>query len=297
MPAGPKVALDAMPRTARAILRRILVHGEASRTELASTYELTLASLTRLTKPLVDEGLVAEGSARRTAHQGRPRLPLDVRAGDHLVVGVKLTGRDLFAVLTDLRATVLAERQVALTDTEPAAVVREIGAAVRGFGADPGALRGIGVSLGGHARDRATVVRGPFLGWEDVDLAPMLTRETGLPAVVDNDVVALTEALHWFGSARGRSSFAVVTIGAGIGYALVVHDRIVRSAAADLGGSATTSWTRVVRSSPARREVQPRRTCPRRRSPAPRPRSPARTWTPTRCCAVPRRATRRVSPS
>ncbi len=228
--------LDALPRTARSIVRRILVHGRQSRTELASTYELTLASLTRLTKPLIDHGILAEGSAQRTSHKGRPRLPLDVRASEHLVVGVKLTARDLYAVVTDLRAEVIAERQLPLVEVQPGAVVQEIARVVEDFGVDPDLLRGIGVSLGGHTRDRSVVVRAPFLGWSDVDLAALLTRETGLPSVVDNDVVALTESLHWFGSARDQEKFAVVTIGAGIGYALVVHDRIVRSAGVDLGG-------------------------------------------------------------
>ncbi|WP_158277254.1 ROK family transcriptional regulator [Serinibacter arcticus] len=236
MPAGLKDELDSLPRAARAILRRILVHGPQSRTELAQTFELTLASLTRLTKPLLDHGVLAEGSAQRTPGKGRPRLPLDVLASEHLVVGVKLTGEDLYAALTDLRGDVLTQRHVPLTSTRPDTVVEAIAAVVADLGAPADRLRGLGVSLGGRTRDRSDVVRAPFLGWNDLPLASLLRQATGLPSVVDNDVVALTESLHWFGPARGHDTFAVITIGAGIGYALVVHDAIVRGAGADLSG-------------------------------------------------------------
>jgi predicted NBD/HSP70 family sugar kinase len=80
------------------------------------------------------------------------------------------------------------------------------------------------------------VVRAPFLEWaKPVPLASMLEKATGLPTVLENDILALTRAQHWFGAARGCGHFAVVTIGAGVGCGLVVHDAIVESPDAGLG--------------------------------------------------------------
>ena len=50
---------------------------------------------------------------------------------------------------------------------------------------------------------------------------------TGIPTIVDNDLVAVTECENWFGTASGVDRFAVVTLGAGVGYGLVVHGQIV----------------------------------------------------------------------
>jgi predicted NBD/HSP70 family sugar kinase len=50
---------------------------------------------------------------------------------------------------------------------------------------------------------------------------------TGLPTVIENDVIALTGAEHWFGESRTLARFAVITIGTGVGYGLVIHDRVV----------------------------------------------------------------------
>lgn len=57
----------------------------------------------------------------------------------------------------------------------------------------------------------------------------MIEERTGLPVVVDSDVAALIEAEAWFGAGRGLDRFAVLTIGAGIGYGLVLGGRLVRT--------------------------------------------------------------------
>jgi predicted NBD/HSP70 family sugar kinase len=67
----------------------------------------------------------------------------------------------------------------------------------------------------------------PFLGWQDVALRDLVSRATGLPTVVENDVRALTVAEQWFGAGVGASSFALVTVGTGIGCGLVVNDAVI----------------------------------------------------------------------
>ena len=57
----------------------------------------------------------------------------------------------------------------------------------------------------------------------------MVEAATGIPTIVDNDLVAFTEYEHWFGAGRELDRFAVVTLGAGVGYGLVIHDKIVRN--------------------------------------------------------------------
>jgi predicted NBD/HSP70 family sugar kinase len=79
------------------------------------------------------------------------------------------------------------------------------------------------------------VTRAPFLGWRDVALADLVEAAVGVPVTVENDVTALTTAEQWFGAVRGTPAFAVVTIGAGVGYGLVMHDRVVATPDSGLG--------------------------------------------------------------
>jgi len=216
--------------TAHQVALEVLLRGPLSRADLARRMDLSQATLSRLTKPLVERGLLVDSAVRPDPATGRPGQPLDVDAAAHHFVGVKLTGDAAHAVLVDLRGSIVSGRSTPIDGHDPADVVEAVGALVERT-AEPlptaGTLTGVGVGLGGHSPDRSTVRVAPFLRWHDVPLGPMLAARTGLPVVVENDVAALTAAEHWFGEGRDTRSFAVLTVGAGVGYGLVVHDRLV----------------------------------------------------------------------
>lgn len=220
----------------------VLLRGPLSRAELARRLDLSQPTLTRLTKDLVRRGLLVESTARPGPAVGRPSRPLDVDVTAHHFVGVNLAVGTAHAVLVDLRGSVLAARSAPLPDDAPDTVLdvvlgladAVVAAAPAGTVRD-GSLTGTGVSLGGHSPDGSTVHVAPFLGWHDVPLGALLAARTGLPTVVENDVAALTSAEHWFGAGSDVRTFAVVTVGAGVGYGLVVHDRLVRHRDMGLG--------------------------------------------------------------
>ncbi|WP_258723483.1 ROK family transcriptional regulator [Cellulomonas sp. NS3] len=218
----------------RDVALEVLLHGPLSRTELARRLELSQASLTRLTKPLLESGMLVETEPARDPATGRPARPLDVVPGSHHFAGVKLTGDAVHAVLVDLRGMVLAHASAPLTEHDPDHVLGVVAALTRDLagGSD---VTGLGIALGGHSPDHRSVRSAPFLGWDDVAVATRAEQATGLPTVVENDVVALTTAEHWFGAGRGLRSLAVLTIGAGVGYGLVQHGRLVTHRDSGLG--------------------------------------------------------------
>ena len=213
----------------QALVLEVLRHGPLSRSRLAARLGLSAPTLTRLSAPLVEAGLLTETGLLREARTGRPSRPLDIVPDAAHFVGVKLTGDEAHAVLTDLRAGLRGHGRLPLTDTDPAAVAGVVADLVGQLSSGLGEVCALGVSVGGDAADHRTVGRAPFLDWYDVPLARLLEEATGLPTVLDNDLVALTRAEHWFGKARRSDHFAVITIGAGTGYGLVVHDQVVES--------------------------------------------------------------------
>jgi predicted NBD/HSP70 family sugar kinase len=234
--------------SAQRVAVEVLRFGPLPRAQLARRLGLSPGSLTRLTRPLVDSGLLVEGSPENgpdgPGRTGRPSLPLDIRASSRRFLGVKITGDTVFAVVSDLRATVLAEHTAPLSDLEPAAVVSAVADVVQTLRAAHPDVVGLGIGIGGLVVERRDVARAHFLGWrEPVRLADLLTTATGLPTVVDNDVRALTAAEHWFGTGRGMRSLLVITIGAGLGCGIVVHDRVVEGAH---GGGGTIGHRPVV---------------------------------------------------
>lgn len=89
-------------------------------------------------------------------------------------------------------------------------------------------MAAVGISLAGTAAPGDPVVHtSPFLGWRQVPLADLVRAATGRPVVLENDVRALTAAQQWFGAGVGQRSFALITVGAGIGCGLVLDGHLV----------------------------------------------------------------------
>ncbi|GAA1061581.1 ROK family transcriptional regulator [Agromyces bracchium] len=249
--------------SARELAREVLIHGPISRAELGRRLGLSPASLTRLSKPFLDRGLFVEAVEAVQGATGRPARPLDVRVDAQWFIGIKVTGEAAYGALTDLRATAVAQASRELDGHDVDAVVDVIvglvgelvgaagsasagpmDAAASAAASDvagptaPGDLSdlgGIGLSIGGNVTGQRVVTRAPFLGWRDVPLADLLEARLGVPVDLENDVTALTTAEQWFGPARAHDAFAVVTVGAGVGYGLVMHDRVVTTPDTGLG--------------------------------------------------------------
>jgi predicted NBD/HSP70 family sugar kinase len=220
---------------AAAVFTIVLTQGPVSRVDVCRRTGLSSAAVTKAARPFIDAGYLEElGAAPRPgAGVGRPASPLVIRADREFFVGVKLTSTELIGVLTDLRAEVRAARHRALSTKDVPAVVAAIGELVADLVTVEYAARThcIGVSLAGDVDRRLGLVRySPFLGWRDVALADLVGRATGLSVSIENDVRALTVAEQWFGDGVGASSFAVVTVGTGIGCGLVVNGTVVAGA-------------------------------------------------------------------
>ena len=220
--------------SSRELAREVLIHGPISRAELGRRLGLSPASLTRLSKPFLDRGLFVDGPETTERSVGRPARPLDVRVDAQRYVGIKITGDEALGVATNLRADPLGTVSVELASHSVEDVVSAITEVVESLGGTDG-LSAVGISIGGKVTDARVVARAPFLEWRDVDLGGLISDALGLPVTVENDVVALVAAEHWFGVAKGLENFALITTGAGVGYGLVIHDRSVVTGDTGLG--------------------------------------------------------------
>lgn len=219
----------------RAVALEVLIHGPLSRSEVARRLGLSSASLTRLANPLLESGLLVEAGEQADGRVGRPQQLLDIVPGSRRFIGIKLMADEVQGVTTDLRANVLASDSRRLKATDPNSVVKTIAELVGSLARGTPEVTAIGIGVGGVIEEHGMVRSAPFLQWSNVSLGSMSEAATGLPTVIENDLIAFTEYEHWFGAGRGLDRFAVVTLGAGIGYGLVIHDEIVRNNESGIG--------------------------------------------------------------
>ncbi len=232
----PEVApasLAAAP-AATAVFTAVLTEGPLSRVTLARRLGLSSAAVTKAARPLIDMGYLHELAAteRTGPGAGRPASPLAVQADREFFVGVKITADELIGVVCDLCADVRATAHRPLTDPDVEAVLIELGLLVNQLLDGPGDYRSrtrrLGLAVSGDVDRTTGLVRySPFLHWHNVPLSQRAARITGLTVTVENDVKALTAAEHWFGEGVGAESFALITVGTGIGCGLVVNGRLV----------------------------------------------------------------------
>lgn len=219
----------------KAVALEVLLHGPLSRSEIARRLELSAGSLTRLSTPLIEAGLLVEVGERGDGKAGRPSRPLDVVPGSRHFIGMKLMGDQVLGAVTDLRANVIESASATLVSQDPADVVEAIRSIAEKLAARVPRVTALGIGVGGLLDEHGTVISAPFLDWENVPLATLVEARCSIPTVIANDLVAFTEYEHWFGAAREHDRFAVITLGAGIGYGLVANGRIVANEDSGIG--------------------------------------------------------------
>jgi predicted NBD/HSP70 family sugar kinase len=197
-----------------------------ARNEIAALVGLSTATVTSITRELIDAGVV-ETVEQAPSRGGRPALRLGLVGSAASAIGVKVAPDHVVAVRLDLDGQVVDELEAPFTpDPEPTAYLGEL---LRPFvdGSARGVTLGVGVGVPGIVRPDRTVLS-PTLGFDELPLGPLLERELSLPVLVDNDVNTLAIEERLYGRGQEHQSFATITLGRGVGLGLVLGGTLYR---------------------------------------------------------------------
>jgi glucokinase len=154
------------------------------------------------------------------------------------VLGIEIGGTKLQLGIGLGDGTLLAlERFRVDPDRKAAGILEQIEAAVSPLLAKAGLtrdqIRAIGVGFGGPVDcDRGRIQKSYQIdGWDDFPLTDWIREHLGVSSVaLENDADAAGLAECRFGAGCGHSPLVYITVGSGIGGALIVDDRIYRGA-------------------------------------------------------------------
>lgn len=150
------------------------------------------------------------------------------------VAGVELGGTKCICTLALGPGLVIEQATVETTD--PETTLGSLRAILRGWWSRHG-FRALGIASFGPIRlDPAADDYGHILattkpGWNGADVLGELSREFPVPCGLDTDVNAAAFAEMAWGSGRGLTDFAYVTVGTGVGVGLVVGGKATRGLA------------------------------------------------------------------
>ena len=156
------------------------------------------------------------GSRRR---EPRPSL----LASQLLTVGIDIGGTKVAAGVVDSDGQVLDQLRASTPDKSKSPQVVEDTIAGLVFDlAERHDLHAVGIGAAGFVDEsRASVVFAPHLSWRNEPLRDAVSRRLRLPVVVENDANAAAWAEWRFGSGQGQQDLVCVTMGTGIGGAIL----------------------------------------------------------------------------
>ncbi|SDT35590.1 Sugar kinase of the NBD/HSP70 family, may contain an N-terminal HTH domain [Friedmanniella luteola] len=227
--------------THSAILDLIRSSGVVSRIELADRSGLTGASISRIVKQLLTEGLIAEvGFGDRTG--GKRRTLLQLNARSRHAVGVSLDFASITYLVTDLSGEVIARLDAdGIGHEPPGEVITRIAAELAGLvesaGVDRSTLMGIGMAVAGRQDSAHHVLRSNPQAddWELFDIEETLSSATDLAVVVENDSTCAAIGEFWVGRIPASADFATVYMATGFGLGLVTNGDIYRGSSSNVG--------------------------------------------------------------
>jgi glucokinase len=157
-------------------------------------------------------------------------------------VGVDVGGTSFKLGVVDEQGRILSALTIANEVAEgPQAGVRRMAAGVRQAIADahlePSQIVALGLGTAGTLDAAAGVLLGPvnMPGWENFAIRDALSAAAGLPVVYANDATAAGYGEFWVGSGRQLESMVLLTLGTGVGGAIILGNEPLDGAHGNAG--------------------------------------------------------------
>ena len=143
-------------------------------------------------------------------------------------VGIDIGGTKIAGALVAEDGSIVREARVATPATDGDGIVDAVVALVEEL-TDGSEAIGVGVAAAGFIdADQSTIVYAPNLSWRNEPLKAKLDAKLEIPVIIENDANAAGWAEFRYGAGRGTRHMAMLTIGTGVGGAVIVDSKMLR---------------------------------------------------------------------
>lgn len=217
------------------ILQSLLRFGSISRQQISELTQLTPATITNLSRELIEEGLLRELGDMEQAQKrvGRKSISLDLNDDMYWVLAIFVHKTKIDFGLVNLKGKVMQRKEVTikpkLDQTKFLDLLEhEIRAYIEKYNNEH--ICAIGISTMGRVNfEQGILLHEETLQWHNVPVVDTLMNKFNLPVYMDNDARAMTLGEQLYGKSKLESDFLYVFIGdEGIGSGLVLANQIYR---------------------------------------------------------------------
>ena len=238
----PNDDLGERDRNRRAILAEIMFRGPVARAKIASRIGLTAATVSRISRELIDEGIVEEDQATEDpSRRGRRFVSLKIRPKGCFVAGISINAFRQDVVLADMSNAVLANRRIDFDDlSNPVKVleqsVKELKQLIENSDINRQRLIACGVTITGAIDPEKGILRSaPALGWNTVNVAEIISQHLDIPIYLESIPNAKNLSAHGFGSTQGENNVLLFNASLAIGCSILLDGRLIRGSKANAG--------------------------------------------------------------
>ncbi|MCM3718543.1 ROK family protein [Fictibacillus phosphorivorans] len=175
---------------------------------------------------------------------------------EHVSIGIDIGGTKIVAGLVTLGGGVLYKQTVPTATEGREQILFQLQQLIKDCVKEAHqqrlpTLKGIGIGTAGQIDFKQGIVRSGtsnIKDWNDIPLKQEMQRLTGFPTWVDNDVNVVALAESHLGAAKGYDNVVFLTLGTGIGGAVIQEGRLLHG---EWGGAAELGHMSVDRNGPA----------------------------------------------
>lgn len=157
-----------------------------------------------------------------------------------LFICIDIGGTAVKYGVADSRGTLLKEgsRPSGITETSVEGLLDTLRSVIRECRGEYPQVKGVAMDTAGIVDPERGVILSEarnFPGYTGTDPVKLVAEECGLPCTVENDVNCAALGEYWLGGGKGASPLVCLTVGTGIGGAILWHGRLLHGATCSAG--------------------------------------------------------------
>ncbi|MGN6427398.1 ROK family glucokinase [uncultured Leifsonia sp.] len=159
-------------------------------------------------------------------------------------IGIDIGGTKIAGAVVDELGAIVREDRVPTDASRPEEIENAVVEMITRLSDGPEQIAGAGVAAAGFIdAAQSTVYYAPNINWRHEPFREKLEKRIDLPVLIENDANAAGWAEFRYGAGRLVSDMVILTIGTGVGGAIVSNDRLFRGG---FGAGAEIGHMRVV---------------------------------------------------
>lgn len=205
-----------------------------SRADIAKITDMSATTVGRIVSELIDCGFVKETSLTSSG-VGRKAILLDIDVNTIINVGVNLTKYFYEIGIVDFDGKIIEYKRINLDtskyqpDTVIEMISMSINKEIEQSSIEQINIKGICIGVPGMVDfNKGKVILSAQLGWQNIDVAYKVTKLTNINTIIDNSLKLKALAETIYGTAKSSGKIAVISIGDGVGSALIIDGELYR---------------------------------------------------------------------